>query len=130
MFTIAEMKDPLHVRWSRPPPCAPSSVTVCRDAAGRYFASLLFDVEVSELPKSDKATAFDLGLSSFLTFADDRWGGIAQTFSISAEQAEMNKAPSSDGARAEGEGGVDVNAKTLWHHDRSSQSDDESEWRK
>ena len=71
-LTLAKMKDPLDVRWSRELPGAPSSVTVSRDAAGRHFVSLLCKVEVSELPKSDKATAFDLGLSSFLTFADDR----------------------------------------------------------
>jgi hypothetical protein len=29
------------VRWSRPLPAAPSSVTVIRDAAGRYFASFV-----------------------------------------------------------------------------------------
>ena len=71
-LTLAKMKEPLDVRWSRQLPCAPSSVTMSRDTAGRYFVSLLCEVEVSELPKSDKATAFDLGLSSFLTFADDR----------------------------------------------------------
>ena len=69
---LAKMKEPLDVLWSRKLPCAPSSVTVSRDAAGRYFVSLLCEVEGFALPKNDKATAFDLGLASFLTFADDR----------------------------------------------------------
>ena len=55
-LTLAKVKDPLDVPWSRELPCAPSSVTVSRDAAGRHFVSLLCEVEVSELPKSDKAT--------------------------------------------------------------------------
>jgi putative transposase len=29
------------VRWSRPLPSEPSSVTVIKDAAGRYFASFV-----------------------------------------------------------------------------------------
>ena len=33
------------VRWSRPLPCQPSSVTVIRDAAGRYFASFVVQTD-------------------------------------------------------------------------------------
>src|SRR6266516_5304224 len=33
------------VRWSRPLPCEPSSVTVIRDAAGRYFASFVIKTD-------------------------------------------------------------------------------------
>ncbi|QQX88945.1 transposase [Cupriavidus necator] len=79
-LTLAKMKEPLDVRWSRELPCEPSSVTVSRDAVGRYFVSLLCEMEVSALPESDKTTAFDLGLSSFLTFADDRSPVAPQKF--------------------------------------------------
>jgi len=34
---MAKSKTPLDVRWSRPLPCAPSTVTISKDAAGRYF---------------------------------------------------------------------------------------------
>src|SRR6266496_6196501 len=42
-LTLAKLTGPLAIRWSRPlPPGAePSTVTVSRDAAGRWFVSLL-----------------------------------------------------------------------------------------
>ncbi|MFM0033996.1 RNA-guided endonuclease TnpB family protein [Paraburkholderia strydomiana] len=71
-LTLAKMAAPLDVRWSRQLPGTPSSLTVSRDAAGRYFVSLLCDDEVAPLPVSDKVIAADLGLTHFLTFADDQ----------------------------------------------------------
>ncbi|EIM93308.1 IS605 family transposase OrfB, partial [Paraburkholderia hospita] len=35
-LTLAKMKEPLDIRWSRALPGVPSSVTVSRDPAGRY----------------------------------------------------------------------------------------------
>ena len=51
----------LKVRWSRPLPADPSSVTVTLDGAGRYHAS--FVVEVREVPLAavDAAVGVDLG---------------------------------------------------------------------
>ncbi|MNR71415.1 putative transposase [compost metagenome] len=69
-LTLAKMKEPLDVRWSRALPGVPSSLTVSRDAGGRYFVSLLCEVEVEPLPASVSVTAFDLGLSAYLTFPD------------------------------------------------------------
>src|SRR5215467_12455307 len=40
----------LPVRWSRPLPSKPSSVTVIKDAAGRYFASFVVHAAYSALP--------------------------------------------------------------------------------
>src|SRR6516164_8018563 len=39
------------VRWSRPLPSAPSSATVIRDSAGRYFASFVIEARGPRLPK-------------------------------------------------------------------------------
>jgi putative transposase len=39
------------VRWSRPLPGEPSSVTVIRDSAGRYFASFVVQTAPSPLPQ-------------------------------------------------------------------------------
>jgi putative transposase len=41
------------VRWSRPLPSAPSSVTVIRDSAGRYFASFVIEAEPDALPEHE-----------------------------------------------------------------------------
>ena len=69
---LAKMSAPLDVRWSRQLPATPSSLTVSRDAAGRYFVSLLCDAEEAGLPVTNKVMAADLGLRHFLTFADDQ----------------------------------------------------------
>lgn len=40
----------IQMQWSRPRPYEPSSVTVIKDAAGRYFAFFVVEVEVDLLP--------------------------------------------------------------------------------
>jgi IS605 OrfB family transposase len=53
------------VRWSRELPSDPSSVTVVLDAAGRYFASFVVDVEPSVMPSTDSEIGIDLGLTHY-----------------------------------------------------------------
>ncbi|WP_149264658.1 RNA-guided endonuclease TnpB family protein [Actinomadura sp. K4S16] len=61
----------LQVRWSRPLPSAPSSVTVVRDAAGRYFASFVVTTQQDEtLPPVDSEVGIDLGLTHFAVLSD------------------------------------------------------------
>jgi putative transposase len=45
------------VRWSRPLPSEPSSVTVIKDSAGRYFASFVVEAGPSTLPAADGLAA-------------------------------------------------------------------------
>ncbi|MGW4907945.1 RNA-guided endonuclease InsQ/TnpB family protein [Streptomyces sp. NPDC004270] len=69
VLTLAKMSRPLDIRWSRPLPegAAPSTVTVSRDAAGRWFVSLLVDVRVGQVPPpGNSAVGIDLGLSSLV----------------------------------------------------------------
>jgi putative transposase len=58
------------VRWSRPLPSAPSSVTVIKDAAGRYFASFVVETEPHPLPGTDTVVGIDLGLTHFAVLSD------------------------------------------------------------
>jgi putative transposase len=58
------------VRWSRPLPSAPSSVTVIKDAAGRYFASFVVETEPGALPQTEALTGIDLGLRHFAVLSD------------------------------------------------------------
>ncbi|WP_433525277.1 RNA-guided endonuclease InsQ/TnpB family protein [Nocardia pseudovaccinii] len=58
------------VRWSRELPSDPSSVTVVKDASGRYFASFVLDVESEPLPSSDSEVGIDLGLTSFAVLSN------------------------------------------------------------
>ena len=60
------------VRWSRPLPCDPSSVTVIRDSAGRYFASFVIQTEPDALPPAEPVTGIDLGLNHFAVLSDGR----------------------------------------------------------
>ena len=58
------------VRWSRDLPAAPSSVTVIRDAAGRYFASFVVQAGPAPLPEVDAEVGIDLGLTHFAVLSD------------------------------------------------------------
>ena len=60
------------VRWSRPLPAQPSSVTIVKDCAGRYFASFVVHIEPSPLPAADPVVGIDLGLGHFAVLSDGR----------------------------------------------------------
>ncbi|MGI5166822.1 RNA-guided endonuclease InsQ/TnpB family protein [Spirillospora sp. CA-253888] len=60
------------VRWSRPLPSEPSSVTVLKDAAGRYFASFVVEVADDPLPETEAEVGIDLGLTHFAVTSDGR----------------------------------------------------------
>ncbi|MFJ7968248.1 RNA-guided endonuclease InsQ/TnpB family protein [Streptomyces sp. NPDC096324] len=61
------------VRWSRALPSTPSTVTVVKDAAGRYFASFVVETDVCEvLPETTPEIGIDLGLGHFAVLSDGR----------------------------------------------------------
>ncbi|MBL3664680.1 transposase [Streptomyces sp. M2CJ-2] len=66
----------VRVRWSRALPAIPSSVTVVKDAAGRYFASFVIDTDPEQdrtrlgEPAPDSAVGIDLGLAHFAVLSD------------------------------------------------------------
>jgi putative transposase len=64
---LAKMDEPLAIRWSRQIPKAAkvTMVTVSKDAAGRYFVSLLCDDTVSPKPEAAGKVGIDLGLTHF-----------------------------------------------------------------
>lgn len=62
----------LEVRWSRDLPSDPSSVTVIKDAAGRYFASFVVQVSDEPLPQVDSEVGIDLGLTTFAVLSDGK----------------------------------------------------------
>jgi putative transposase len=64
ILTLAKMDTPLHIHWSRPLPAGalPSTVTVSRDTAGRYFVSILLEEEIAPLPTARGQVGIDLGL--------------------------------------------------------------------
>lgn len=60
---IGEVK----VVWSRPLPTEPTSVTIIKDSAGRYFASFVVEIEPEALSKNDSSVGIDLGITTFAT---------------------------------------------------------------
>jgi putative transposase len=55
----------VQVRWSRPLPAGPSSVTITLDGAGRYHASFVVEVPAEPLSTVETAVGVDLGLACF-----------------------------------------------------------------
>jgi putative transposase len=60
------------VKWSRALPVRPCSVSVIKDAAGRYFASFVIDpaADATRMPESDQTIGIDLGLTHFAVLSD------------------------------------------------------------
>ena len=63
---IAKSKQPLDVRWSRELPSEPSSITISKDSAGRYFVSCLCRFEPKLLPVNKNTVGIDLGLKDLV----------------------------------------------------------------
>ncbi|HEX5289827.1 MAG TPA: RNA-guided endonuclease TnpB family protein [Streptosporangiaceae bacterium] len=60
---VAKVGD-IRVRWSRPLPSVPSSVTVIREADGRYYISFVVEAAGMPLPAVTADVGVDLGLTS------------------------------------------------------------------
>jgi putative transposase len=54
----------VRLEWSRDLPSVPSSVTVIREADGRYYASFVVEVQDTPLPVSTTDVGVDLGLTT------------------------------------------------------------------
>ena len=72
---IAKSKEPLNIRWSQPLSSEPSSITISKDCAGRYFVSLLCEFEAKPMPISNKTVGIDLGLTDLFITSDGKKSG-------------------------------------------------------
>ncbi|WP_149263837.1 RNA-guided endonuclease TnpB family protein [Actinomadura sp. K4S16] len=70
-LTLAKMTAPLDIRWSRPLPqgAEPSTVTVSRDSAGRWFVSLLCKDIIPAAPATESAVGIDAGITSLVVLS-------------------------------------------------------------
>lgn len=82
MLTLAKMKEPLNIVWSRPLPkgCKPSRVTVSKDCAVRYFVSLLVEEEIVPRQVTPKMIGLDLGLKSMVITSNGETYGNPKFF--------------------------------------------------
>jgi putative transposase len=70
-LTLAKMADPLTIVWSRPLPkeAEPSTVTVSRDSARRWFVSILVETIVDQHTRTGRAVGVDAGVDSLVTLS-------------------------------------------------------------
>jgi putative transposase len=97
---VAKIGD-IKVRWSRRLPNEPSSVTVIREADGRYYASFVVEREAAPLPAGECETGIDVGLdrlvvtSSGEIITNPRFLRAKQRHLAQAQQALSRKAKGS-----------------------------------
>jgi putative transposase len=66
---LAKVGD-VRVRWSRPLPSVPSSVTVIREPDGRYYASFVVQRQPAPLPACGREVGIDVGLDRLAATSD------------------------------------------------------------
>jgi len=68
-LTLARMDAPLDIHWSRAFTGTPSSITISKDTAGRYFVSFLVEEDVGALPVVNAMVGVDVGLKDLVVFS-------------------------------------------------------------
>ncbi|MEV3935447.1 RNA-guided endonuclease TnpB family protein [Glycomyces sp. NPDC049804] len=68
---LAKQDEPLKIKWSRSLPLSaePSTVTVSRDSAGRWYLSILVEEDIPALPKRTEAIGIDAGITSLFALS-------------------------------------------------------------
>ena len=81
---LAKCSEALPIRWSRqiPKGCSPSTVTVKLTPAGKWFVSLLVDVDIEPLPPSEFKVGVDLGITSLLALSTGEKISNPNTFRV------------------------------------------------
>ncbi|CAD0233046.1 MULTISPECIES: RNA-guided endonuclease InsQ/TnpB family protein [Planktothrix] len=66
---LAKIGD-IKVIWSRELPATPSSVTLIKDSADRYFVSFVVEFNPQQLAKNGRSVGIDLGITDFATLSN------------------------------------------------------------
>ncbi|WP_211678667.1 RNA-guided endonuclease TnpB family protein [Moritella sp. 36] len=69
-LTLAKMKQPLKIKWSRSFTGKPSSLTVSKTKSGKYFVSILVKENIKKLPVVNKTVGVDVGIKDLATCSD------------------------------------------------------------
>ena len=69
MLTVSGLGK-LKVRWSRPFHSAPTTITITKDGARRYFVTLCLDESFEPLPKTGEGIGIDLGINRLATLSN------------------------------------------------------------
>jgi len=89
---MAKSKTHLDVRWSRSLPSVPSTVTISKDAAGRYFVSCLCEFKPVSLPITACTVGIDVGLHDlFVTDTGFKTGNPRHTAKYAKQLALLQR---------------------------------------
>jgi len=89
---IAKSKQPLDIKWSRELASEPSSITISKDRAGRYFVSMLCEFETKPMSISAKTVGIDLGLNHlFITDSGDKFDNPRHTKRYADKLARLQR---------------------------------------
>jgi len=68
-LTLAKMDASLDIHWSRAFTGTPTTLTISKDTAGRYFVSFLMEEELEALPVVSATIGVDVGLKDVAVFS-------------------------------------------------------------
>lgn len=89
---MAKSKEPLHIRWSRELSSQPTTITISKDAAGRYFVSCLCDFKPKTLTVTPKTVGIDIGIKDlFVTDKGEKTGNPRNTKKYAAQLAKAQR---------------------------------------
>lgn len=89
---LAKQSKPLNIRWSRRFTGNPTTVTVSKDAAGRYFVSLLVEEDIALLPVVNAVVGVDVGIKDVAVLSTgERTGNPRHTAKYAAKLAKAQK---------------------------------------
>ncbi len=89
---IAKSKEPLAIRWSRAVPGDPTTITISKDFAGRYFVSMLCEFTPETLPVTPKTVGLDVGIENLLiTDSGGKIGNPRHTAKYAAKLAKAQR---------------------------------------
>jgi putative transposase len=99
---LAKQKDPLDIRWSRSFTGKPSTVTVSKDKAGRYFVSILVEEYIQPLPPNKNQVGVDMGIKDVVVTSDGFKSGApkyTRKYEKKLARAQRNLARKKKGSR-------------------------------
>ena len=80
-LTLAKMKQPLKIRWSRNFQVEPKTVTVSKERHGRYFVSFLVEEELEQFKPAIESIGIDLGIKDVMVTSQGFASGNPKYFS-------------------------------------------------
>ena len=67
---LPKQTQPLPIRWSRSLPSEPTTITISKDQAERYFISFSIKIDPPRFPKTGRSVGLDLGLTHAVITSD------------------------------------------------------------